>query len=145
MIDRYADVRKTFNDFQQESAITLNKLIIKESHPWKNSKVKDVTLSDNALILFIKRNNEKIIPNGETQIMENDEILIGTTVINANEEVNLCETSIDKNHEWRDKKLKDINCGNGFLITLIKRNEEYFVPNGETEILLNDTLIFQQS
>ena len=145
MIDRYTDVRKTFNDFQQESAITLNKLFIKNSHPWINSKVKDVTLSDNSLILFIKRNNEKIVPNGETEIKENDEILIGTTVINANEEVNLCETSIDKNHEWRDKKLKDINCGNGFLITLIKRNQEYFVPNGETQILLNDTLIFQQS
>lgn len=145
MIDRYADVRKTFNDFQQESAITLNKIHIKHSHPWQNHKVKDVTLSDNALILYIKRNDEKIIPNGETEIYENDEILIGTTVTNSSDEINLCETSIDKNHEWLDKKLSEIKCEGGFLIALIKRNEDYFVPNGETKILLNDTLIFYEA
>jgi len=97
------------------------------------------------LILFIKRNGEKIIPNGETTIEEDDEILIGTTVISSEDEINLCETSIDKNHEWLNKKLKDIGCDNGFLIALVKRNQEYFVPNGETQILLNDTLIFYES
>ena len=145
MIDRYADGRKTFNDFQQESAITLNKILIKNSHPWINQKVKDVTLSDNALILYIKRNEEKIIPNGETEIKENDKIIIGTTVINTSDEINLCETNIDKEHEWLNKKLNEIDCGNGFLIALIKRNEDYFVPKGDTEILLNDTLIFYES
>ena len=145
MIDRYSDVRKTFNDFQQESAITLNKIMIKNSHPWLNCKVKDVALSDNALILLIKRNNEKIVPNGETEFCENDEILIGTTVINSNEEINLCETIIDKNHEWLNKKISEINCGEGFLIALIKRGENYFVPNGDSEILLDDTLIFHEA
>ena len=43
------------------------------------------------------------------------------------------------------KKIKDINCGNGFLIALIKREESYFVPKGDSEILLNDTLIFYES
>jgi len=43
MIDRYADVRKTFNDFQQESAITLNKIIVKNAHPWQDCKVKNLT------------------------------------------------------------------------------------------------------
>ena len=104
MIDRYSDVRKTFNDFQQESAIALNKIIIKNSHPWQNCKVKDLTLSDNALILYIKRNNDKIVPNGETQIKENDEILIGTTVANIKDEINLCETNIDNDHEWLNKR-----------------------------------------
>ncbi|MBQ9150430.1 potassium/proton antiporter [bacterium] len=145
MIDRYSDVRKTFNDFQQESAITLNKILIKDSHPWQNQKVKDLTLSDNALILFIKRNGEKIIPNGETEILKDDKILIGTTVVNSNDEISLCETTIDKNHEWLDKELNEIKCDNGFLIALIKRNEDYFVPNGDTKILLNDTLIFYET
>lgn len=145
MIDRYTDVRKTFNDFQQESAIALNKLVIKKTHPWQNQKVKDLTLSDNALILYINRDNEKIVPNGDTEIKENDEILIGTTVINSNDELNLCETIIDSKHEWLDKKINEIGCDSGFLIALIKREEEYFVPNGDTKILLNDTLIFYEA
>lgn len=145
MIDRFGDVRKTFNDFQQESAITLNKLILKDTHPWINCKVKDVTLSDNSLILFIKRNDEKIIPCGETEFFKDDEILIGTTVIDSTDEINLCETIIDKDHEWLDKKISEIGCGCNFLIALIKRNEEYFVPNGDSKILLDDTLIFYES
>ena len=145
MIDRYSDVRKTFNDFQQESAINLNKIKIKNSHPWLNCKVKDVTLSDNSLILFIKRDGEKIVPCGETEFFENDEILIGTTVIDSKDEIDLCETIIDKDHEWLDKKISEIDCGCNFLIALIKRSEEYFVPNGESKILLNDTLIFYES
>lgn len=144
MIDRYSDVRKTFNDFQQESAINLNRIVVKETHPWVNCKVKDINLSDNALILYIKRNGEKIIPNGEVQFQKDDEIIIGTTVASASDNINLCETNIDKDHEWLNKKISEINCGDGFLIALIKRNDKYFVPNGETKILLNDTLIFYE-
>ena len=55
------------------------------------------------------------------------------------------ETTIDKNHEWLNKKLSEIHCDNGFLIALIKRNEDYFVPNGETKLLLDDMLIFYES
>lgn len=144
MIDRYTDVRKTFNDFQQESAIALNKIILKDAHPWINRKVKDVILSDNSLILFIKRNDEKVIPCGETQFEENDEILIGTTVVDSSDELNLCETIIDENHEWHNKRISEIRCGCNLLIALIKRNEEYFVPNGDSMILLHDTLIFYE-
>ena len=145
MIDRYSDIRKTFNDFQQESAITLNKLFLKDGHPWINNKVKNVTLSDNSLILFIKRNDEKIIPCGETEFFKDDEILIGTTVTSTADEVNLCETIIDKNHEWLDKKINEIDCGCNFLIALIKRNGKYFVPNGDSVILLGDTLTFYEN
>ena len=142
MIDRYFDVRKTFNDYQQESAIALNKIIIKDTHPWINCALKDVTISDNALILTITRNGKKIIPNGATTFMPNDEILIGTTYSNSNTDLNLCETNIDKEHEWLDKQIHEIDCPNDFLIALIKRNEEYFVPNGNTKIILNDTIVF---
>ena len=144
MIDKFADVRKTFNDYQQESAIALNKFTVSENHLWCNTRVKDINLEKGALILFVKRNNKKIIPKGDTIILCNDEIVVGSTVTDVKNEVKLYETNIDSTHEWRNKKIKDISYSENFLITLIKRKNESFVPNGNTEIKLGDTIIFYE-
>ena len=144
MIDKFADVRKTFNDYQQESAIALNKFTVSENHLWCNTMVKDINLEKGALILFVKRNNKKIIPKGDTIILCNDEIVVGSTVTDVKNEVKLYETNIDSTHEWRNKKIKDISYSENFLITLIKRKNESFVPNGNTEIKLGDTIIFYE-
>ena len=142
MIDRYSDVRKTFNDFQQESAISLNKVIIQQSHPWIGQYIKDIHFNGKALILMITRDDKKIVPKGITQILENDEILIGSTHTQSDIDINLCETYIDSNHEWLNLEIKDIALPESHLIALIKRNENYFVPNGSTKIELNDTIVF---
>lgn len=142
MIDKFSDVRKTFNDFQQESAIALNKMIITSSHPWLDTAIKDIQFNGKALILLIIRGKQKIVPKGSTIIKENDELLIGSTYAETNEEMHLCQTFIDKNHEWLDLKIKDINLPSTHLIALVKRGEKHFVPNGNTKIQLADTIIF---
>ena len=145
MIDRFYDVRKTFNDYQQEAAISLNKLTIEENHPWNNSMLKDIKISKNALILMVTRDGEKIIPNGHTKLQVNDEILLGQTYEKTPEDIKLTETNIDKGHYWLDKKVCEIEFPHNFLIALIKRNDEYIVPNGNTEIKLNDTIVFYEA
>ena len=59
LIDKFADVRKTFNDYQQEASIALNKFTVSPSHLWCNTKVKDINLEEGALILYIKRDGKK--------------------------------------------------------------------------------------
>ena len=50
MIDEENDVRKTFNDYQEESAMTLMQLHISPGHRWENQKLKDVTLRRDLLL-----------------------------------------------------------------------------------------------
>ena len=142
MLDKFGDVRKTFNDYQQESAIALNKMTISENHPWCGNAIKNIQFNGKALILMITRKGKKVVPKGSTVLKENDEVLIGSTYQKASDEINLCETFIDKKHEWLDKKIKEIDLSSNYLIALIKRGEEYFVPNGNTKIHLCDTIIF---
>ena len=68
MIYRFSDVRKTFNDFQQESAIALYKVLAENSHPWIGQSIKDIHFNDKTLILMITRNGKKIVPKGLTKI-----------------------------------------------------------------------------
>lgn len=93
---------------------------------------------------MINRNNEKIVPSGNTVLQVDDEVLIGTTVVKTPDDINLCETYIDKTHQWLNKKLSELNCPNNFLVALIKRDGSHFVPNGDTEILFGDTVIFYE-
>ncbi len=145
MIDRFCDVRKTFNDYQQEAAINLNTVKITKDHPWIGAQLKDIHFSENSLLLLIIRNNEKIIPNGDTTLQLGDEILSGTTVTNTKSNIELCETIIDEQHQWLNKKIKELRCGESFLIAIIKRGDTSFVPNGNTRIELNDTVVFYAS
>ena len=107
--------------------------------------LKDLNISDNALILVINRHGEKIVPKGSTTLMAGDEILLGTTVVKAKNDIKLCETVIDKGHEWVDKKISSIHCPQDFLIALVKRGDDAFVPNGDTEIKCGDTLVFYEA
>ena len=66
MVDESADVRKTFNDYQEESAITLMRMFIPKGHNWENKMIKDVTMPTGSLALMIKRNKETIITRGDT-------------------------------------------------------------------------------
>ncbi|MBO5460039.1 MAG: cation:proton antiporter [Lachnospira sp.] len=62
MIDDKADVCKTFNDYQEESAITLMRMYIPKGHNWENK--------------LIKRNDENIIPDGKTVIEQDDVVVL---------------------------------------------------------------------
>lgn len=142
LIDEYSDVLKTFNDYQNESAITLSKTFVGENHPWVNKQLKDIKLDNNSLVLLIQRNGCKIVPKGDVQILQNDLILLGTTVTHSSSDIKLREMEITDKHEWKNKKIKDIEFQPDFLIALIKRNKTSFVPNGDTILLEGDIVVF---
>lgn len=142
MIDEFSDVLKTFNDYQKESAITLSKFLITNNHPWVNKQLKDIKLDNNSLILVIQREGCKIVPEGKTTLLKDDIVLLGTNVTYSNSDIKLREMEIDFNHKWRNKRLKEIDFQPGFLIALIKRAGNSFVPNGETKITAGDVVVF---
>ena len=45
-------------------------------HHWANKTVRELAIPDNQLIIMIIRDEEKIIPNGDTIVLENDILLI---------------------------------------------------------------------
>ena len=49
---------------------------INKNHPYINKTVQDLQIPDNQLIIMIIRGEERIIPNGDTVILQGDEMLI---------------------------------------------------------------------
>ena len=63
----------------------------------------------------------------------------------ANGKARLLEYRIDEDTKFINKKLKDCNFPDETLIVGITRDSKLFIPNGETQLLLNDKVIFMGS
>lgn len=62
-------------DLSDDYGITLNEVVINKKSKWVNSELKDVNL-ENGLIIMIKREDNILIPNGQTKIKENDILVL---------------------------------------------------------------------
>lgn len=118
MIDEENDVRKTFNDYQEESAMTLMQLHISPGHHWENQKLKDVTLPEGSLAMVIRREDDIIIPKGDTVMMAGDDIAVNVPSFEAANEISLKEIKIEEDHPWRDKKIKELDLKEHILVAM---------------------------
>lgn len=141
MVDSQSDVRKTFTDYQEESAMTLIRLFIPEGHNWENMRVSDVSMPTDSLALMIKRDGENIIPKGDTVILKNDSVILSVPSYYEKNEVNLKEIEINRNHKWNGKSIEELNLPKEILIAMIKRGERSIIPRGKTVIKENDIVV----
>ncbi len=144
MVDEDSDVRKTFNDYQEETALQLMRMHIPEDHEWVEQKIKDVSIPTGALALMLKRGEETIITKGDTRIHAGDSLILSVPPYNTNETENLQEKVISKNDSWCDKSIKDLNLSKNELIAMVIRGEETIIPEGNTVIRAEDILVMYQ-
>ena len=141
MVDESADVRKTFNDYQEESAITLMRMFIPKGHNWENKMIKDVTMPTGSLALMIKRNKETIITRGDTLILAGDNIILSVPAYEPADNEQLEEFQIDSTNEWCNKSIAELNLPPDELIAMIIRNGQNLIPDGKTIILDGDKVV----
>jgi cell volume regulation protein A len=141
MIDQEGDVLKTFTDYQEENAIQLIRLPITSNHPWISLQVKALELPPQMLVVTIIKMNTAIIPNGNTTIDYGDIVLIAAPGYEDYINVEVNEIKISSNHAWKQKQVHSIKIDSHSLIAIIKRGSDIIVPNGNTIIHEEDTLV----
>lgn len=145
MIDNNNDVMKTFNDYSDEIPIRFIRLHITPNHPWISKKIKNIKLLPDVILVLVIRNGEQIIPRGNTEIFEGDEIIVSGLAPDDGTLGYLTEVVIDNDNSWCGKTLSDIKMSHDRLIVLIMRNGKTLIPSGKTKIKENDVLIINQS
>lgn len=141
MLDDNADVRKTFNDYQEDSSITLMRMFIPKGHNYENRLVREVNFPTGSLALMIKRNHETIITKGDTRILANDTIILSVPAYEPSDNEQLTETYIDSDNSWCNHSIAELNLAPDELIAMIIRGEETLIPDGKTVILENDVVV----
>lgn len=141
MVDESNDVCKTFNDYQEESAITLMRMYIPKGHNWENKCIREVNMPTGSLAIMIKRNEETIITKGDTQILAGDSIILSVPAYEPSDNDQLMEIHIDKSHEWCGKAISEINIPEDELLAMVIRNGQNLIPDGKTVICENDIVV----
>ena len=141
MIDVTGDIFRTFSDYNEENDVQFIRLKINEKHPWNNKKIMDLILPVDILVVLVLRNKQVIIPTGETKILNKDELIMAAPGFCDKTDIELKEIKIDKNSEWLNKEIKDIEITPYKLITIIKRGNKAIIPNGKTLIKDKDILV----
>lgn len=141
MIDENADVRKTFNDYQEDSSITLMRMFIPKGHNYENKLVREVNFPTGSLALMIKRNHETIITKGDTRILANDTIILSVPAYEPSDSEQLTETRIDIDNNWCNHSISELSLAPDELIAMIIRGDETLIPDGKTVIMENDIVV----
>ena len=90
--------------------------------------------------MLVVRNGNKIIPNGNTKLQENDVMILSGKDSSKVDGINLYEKCIDEGDNLINKKIKDLSV-TGKLIILIKRGTNVIIPRGDTVIHKGDILV----
>lgn len=140
MIDEEADVMKTFTDYTDEVPVQFIQFELHKGHFWEGKSLAQIVLPPESILVLIIRNNEKIVPKGDTYLEAGDIVILSGKAGEKVGGVNLYEKEINKDDEWAGKMISEIpECSQ--LIVLIKRGEQVIIPKGNTVLLEGDTLV----
>ena len=87
MIDPQVDIKKTFNDYEEECAVTLLRIPVPENHGCVGKQIRCVEFPQKSLAILIKRKQERIIPKNSTVIQAGDNITLSLPAINLPDEL----------------------------------------------------------
>ena len=141
MIDEKADVLKTFTDYKEVNDVSFVKISVQEGHRWCRKKLWEIALPNDLLVVLIMRREEKITPNGDTQILPGDLLVIAAREFEDRENLTLREITVENNDRLKGRTLSEINLTQKGLIVMIERGKQTIIPNGNTRIEEGDLLV----
>ena len=139
-VEQYTKV-KSLSATEYEYPVSFVTVNITSTHDWSEMKVRDIKLVHGLLLIAIIRDEKTIIPRGDTVIHANDRLIIGAESFEDNGDLELTEIIINKNSEWIDKHIKDLDLEDDNIIVSIKRGHRVIIPNGSTVIKSNDIVV----
>ena len=122
---------------------SLIQIYIGEGHIWKNKKLREISLPQDTLAVFVKRNGEEIIPKGNTELLEGDYLVLNAPVYNSSKGV-LEEHLLTKNHAWTGKQISELDLPEHSLIAMITRHGKTLIPRGKTVLQEKDVVVVLQ-
>lgn len=147
LIDNDESVLKTFNDYKEDKSTKLIEFTVDEHNIIANKTIMDANIPEDILVVMIKRNGDVFVPNGSTEILPGDILVLsGNKLKHFNEykedkSTTLTEVSVEEKSGLINKSIKDADIPDDVLIVMIKRKGEVLVPNGNTIINPGDILV----
>lgn len=139
MIDDNVDVMMTFNDYTEEMPVQFIKFQMSAEHPWKGRKISEIMLPPGSLLVLLLRGEEKIVPDGETVLEAEDELVMCGMEGGDVHSSGIYEKRLSGFDPWTGKRLSELSIAGSFVL-LILRGEHTLIPSGSTVLEAGDQL-----
>lgn len=130
----------TFSTLQETEEISFGRIRIDAFSPWVDCRISQLNIPQELLIVSIFRDGEPIVPNGNTLLKRDDELIIGIRGYENSTNAIIKSRIIRPGSRWVGSTIREFAAENSYLVILIKRNGESIIPNGNTVICGNDQL-----
>jgi voltage-gated potassium channel len=129
---------------EEERPIRFLTSTVGKNHKWVGKRVKELIFPPETILAAVIRDEEEIVPKGDTEIRENDVLILGAKKFYEDDKIKLTDLLVKERHEWVGMPLKKVPISRQSLIVLIRRNNRNFIPDGDTVINAGDELIIYQ-
>ena len=130
----------TFSTLQETEEISFGRIRIDAFSPWADCRISQLNIPQELLIVSIFRDGEPIVPNGNTLLKRDDELIIGIRGYENSTNAIIKSRIIRPGSRWVGSTIREFAAENSYLVIMIKRNGESIIPNGNTVICGNDQL-----
>ena len=144
MVDDTVDVRKTFNDYEENSNFALMQEQVFEGHAWAHRKIRELQMPNGSLALMIKRGGENIVTRGDTEIQPGDTVVWIASGYTPDADEKLEEVQVEKDHPWCGKRVAELQLPAHMLIAMVLRGSQTIIPDGNTRICPEDRVVTYQ-
>jgi voltage-gated potassium channel len=139
-VEQYTRV-KNVRDYSQEEVLRFVRLEVKEDHPWLNQKVSELPLPPGLILAVIQRNQDVVVPRGDTVIQAGDQIVLGAEGFQNDIGITLKEIVLKEKHPWVGQQIKDLDISRQTLIIMVRRDGKILIPNGSLILQTEDLLL----
>lgn len=138
VIDRHADVMKTFNDYSDSTPMRFGRVAVEKDGPWAGKYVRDLVLPGAMLLAMIIRGEERLLPRGDTLLQVGDDVIIMARGF-EDKKTYLQEKTVKVDSRRVGQPLSRYP-GKG-LIMMIRRGDKIIIPEGDTILEAGDKLV----
>lgn len=113
---------------------------IGDTDAWSGKSIRELKLPENIIIAALHRNNKTIIPKGNTQIQEGDQIVLGSEPLQKDKFINFKEMKLEYGHSWIGQRIDELDISRQTLIVMIRRENKPIVPRGNLKLAEGDII-----
>lgn len=143
MIDPDADVMKTFSDFSEEVDLQFTEITLHPGSSWCGKQVRNLGIPSDVLMCnVIRKGGEKIVPNGDTMLMEGDQVIICSKSFQGSDDIRIIQVPVG--NDLDGKLISDFHSTESQIILILRGNES-IIPHGDTALCEGDILYINKS
>ena len=132
---------KDIGEFAEEENIHFIRAWLGSDDSWTGKKIADIGLPKDVMIVAVQRDDDTIIPRGDTTLCANDLIVLCAEKTKELQPVAIKEIVINEGHSWNNKAIKDIDISRQSYIFMVRRDNKAIIPNGKLVIKANDVIL----